>query len=305
MAGEARPGRDRRCESLLLGVRTRCAVADTVVVDELRIQLEHGLVVQAHTLGDSPAEAVKHHVGVADQLGHDPAPLLGERIDGNALLALCDPGPGCLGERHVGADRITAEGFELDDPGTEVGKHRAGERSGVEGPQVHDRDVVEGWVYRGCAFRLGLGRRRLAPERVAVLVDGGRRPGAVAGRSLKLHQRSELGHRPETRLVGFDDGPVVDHLRVLEDLRAAPIDLGEDLLLPVEYLLPLRSRAGVDDLVHVGPQSGSHLLVVGVGVVGPVRQTEDLHELRVLGRSGRGRTGASPRRLCIRSSGRT
>ena len=115
-------------------------------VDQLRVDLLHGLVAKAQTVHDAGTEAFNQNVCVSGKLlAHfDCAWIL--QIHDDGLLAAVDPGVGhalALDKRGVGSCGVTGLRLDLDDLRAEVGGDRAGAGAGYVGRKVQNFHIVE------------------------------------------------------------------------------------------------------------------------------------------------------------------
>ena len=145
-ADHAGEGLAQQVEAGALGVGAGLAEGADGAVDELRVELLHGLIAEAQPVHDAGAEALDEDVGVLYELlaDLDGARVLEVHDDG--FLAAVDPGVGhalAVHEGGVGAGRVAALGLDLDDVGAEVGGHRAGAGAGNVRGEVNDLYIVE------------------------------------------------------------------------------------------------------------------------------------------------------------------
>ncbi len=94
----------------------------------------------------------------------------------------------------------------------------------------------------------------------------GRRRPLLADHS---HRPSELPHRADIGVLARCDPAAATQRRMVEHFASAPEQLGEDVTIDVELVLPLGEREPVHRLVHPFPDGGPLLLALVDGQAGP------------------------------------
>ena len=168
---------------------------------------------------------------------------------GDALFAQENLDRSDLGHRQLPADGIAVQLLDLDDAGTEVGEKGGTEGSGEERAELENCDPVERQtsprLARGGAASESVGGCRGIAEGLrpgwrppVVTVEFGHRAVGSAGRVRQGDERRHLAHHAPHGVGDLHDAPVVEELRMREDLAAVAEDLGEDIRIIVEHLLP-------------------------------------------------------------------
>ena len=143
--GQPGAGADGGRERGPVAARAVDAVAGRAQVDEVGVDREQRVRIEAQSLDHAGAERDEHRVGVAHELVHDGAALVGVDVDGDALLALQHLHRAHLGERDDVADGVAVELLDLDDPGAEVGEQRRAVRRGEVRAELEHGDAGERW----------------------------------------------------------------------------------------------------------------------------------------------------------------
>ena len=156
--GGAGEGGDDGVDGGLTAVGTGRAVGRPVLVDQVRVDVSHGLVVDAEGFGDTRPEAVHEDVGLGHEAVQDlPASFVLE-IECDALLALHGADHVVVPEvQHrvraaVGHPvrittekpvRVALQALDLDDPCPQIRQQGGGERRGVVVRALDDGDTVQ------------------------------------------------------------------------------------------------------------------------------------------------------------------